>query len=313
MEWGIHAYYLVFLYHLLPNAPAAEPEFIDEWQIETVRRYVFTFSSNKRKRGPVDPKMVKNRIIVSSRTYSREDWVLMNVYAGFIKALHNCGLTQMIARYLRLTHEVAYEDFYGAFIEEFCAGEEPAKTWFESVAAHYREFLENEDAIDFMDIDALPDYPYQVSPFQWIYVQANLGLDGFYDAAKEFLVGRYREVPNIASLVDYQRNMVIVPSYASDVGKAFETDFDWPGYFERSKRHAVGTVLDDVVGAPSSTVDITDKTCTDGIAIYPLDWSALPEREHFEAWFDRTVENHSCVSRSNFQQVQIRGAARAPA
>lgn len=311
MEWGIHAYYLVFLYHLLPNAPAAQPEFMDEWQIETVRRYVFTFSSNKRARGPIDPKMVRNRIIVSSKSYTREDWIGMNVYAAFVKALHNCGLTQMIARYLRVSHDVAYEDFYASFIEEFCAQSEPAGSWFQSVTAKYREFLANEDAIEFMDIEARPEYPYQVSPFQWIYVQACLELDAFYEAAKEFLVARYPTVPTLASLVDYQRNMVIVPSYRSELGKSFQTDLDWPDYFERAKEHKAGTVLADVVAAPSSIVDVTDTTCGDGIGVYPLDWGSLPEAERFAVWFDRTVENHCCDTRSNFQDVRIRELDRA--
>ena len=309
MEWGIHAYYLVFLYHLLPNAPAAAPEFVARWEIETVRRYVFTFSSNKRLRGPIDPKMARNRIIVSSKSYSRDDWVMMNVYAGFTKALHNCGLTQMIARYLRFTHDVAYEDFYRAFIEDLCAEVEPAKSWFQAVAAHYREFLESEDAIEFMDVEALPDYPYQVSPFQWIYVQACLQLDDFYDAAREFLVARYPAVRRIASLVDYQRNMVILPSYVHHAGKAFDTDLNWPLYFQQAKGHLAGTALEDVSEAINSVVCVTDKTCTDGMALYPLDWSSLPEGERFAVWFDRTVENHSCETRSNFQEVRIRGKA----
>ena len=58
---------------------------------------------------------------------------------------------------------------------------------------------------------------------------------------------------------------------------------------------------------------VTDTTCSDGIMFYPLDWSTLPRVQHFEAWFDRTVENHSCATRSNFQEVRIREPPRIQA
>ena len=35
MEWGIHEEYFVFFYNLLPNAPAADPAFIERWGIKT--------------------------------------------------------------------------------------------------------------------------------------------------------------------------------------------------------------------------------------------------------------------------------------
>jgi hypothetical protein len=86
-------------------------------------------------------------------------------------------------------------------------------------------------------------------------------------------------------------------------------DFNWPLYFRRAKGHRAGTALEDVSRALNSVVDVTDTTCTDGMALYPLDWSSLPEAERFAAWFDRTVENHSCETRSNFQEVRLRDMA----
>jgi len=40
MSWGIHEDYLIQAYRLLPNAPAADPAFIDHWRVETIERYM---------------------------------------------------------------------------------------------------------------------------------------------------------------------------------------------------------------------------------------------------------------------------------
>jgi hypothetical protein len=112
-----------------------------------------------------------------------------------------------------------------------------------------------------LDVEAFRAIPTR-QPFQWITWLP--GPRRAYDAAKEF-VARIRG-ESLASLIDYQRNMVILPSYDPRVGKAFATDFNWPLYFRRAKGHRAGTALEDISRALNSVVDVTI-TCTDGMAL----------------------------------------------
>jgi putative methyltransferase len=296
----------VYFYHLLPNAPVADPDYLEKWQIETIRRYVFTFSDTKRERRPVDLQTVKNRIIVSTKTFSRNDWIAMNAYAAFVMALHNCGLTQLIAKYLRFTHGVPYRKFYEELIEGFCARVEPMKSWYQAVVDHYHAFLADEEAIDFMDVFEWPRYRYQVNPFQWVYVQSCMQLESFFDTVKEFLVEKYPLATNLASVIEYQRNLVILPNYRKENGKSFATDFNWVEYFEAANQLSTYEPLDEPDPAPDSAISVSDQTCTDGIALYPLDWNSGNEEDDWAVWFDRTVENHSRPARTNFQQLELR-------
>lgn len=104
MEWGIHEDYLIQAYRLLPNAPAADPAFLQEWQVETVERITYDLTSRQLQPVSADVPRKREKILVASRTYSREDWVAISTYSAFVKALHNSSLTQRIAVYLRLTH-----------------------------------------------------------------------------------------------------------------------------------------------------------------------------------------------------------------
>src|SRR5436853_771094 len=66
MEWGIHSYYWIYPYSVLPNAPANEPEFLAKWEVETRSRYVL-LNHGLRPPGPFDEvREAMSRLIVRS-------------------------------------------------------------------------------------------------------------------------------------------------------------------------------------------------------------------------------------------------------
>jgi putative methyltransferase len=307
MEWGIHGYYWVFHYHLLPNAPAAARSYLDEWEIETIERYTFTIPLRKRKREPIDPVInKKQKLIVKTKTYSQADWVQMNTYTAFLKALHNCSLTQHIAIYLRFTHNVSYREFYENLIEDFCARVDPAKAWWETVQNHFQAFLENEEAIDYMDVEQYPDLQYQLNPSRWIFVQICFQFDRFFDALKAFLVERYPYATHLESLIDYQKNLVILPSYDRDSGEAFATELDWIRYFEEARKLITFEPLSEPEATPGAFVKVSDVASGDKGGMQPLDWnSASSQQARWARWLECTVLYRNSVARNNFQQLEL--------
>lgn len=306
MEMGIHETYTIYPYQLLPNAPAADSAYLEEWKVGTITRYSFVTTDGKR--SPDDIRLAtRNRIIVESKTFSRADWVSMNSYAALAQALHNAGVTRLISMYLRLTHGVAYHEFYQRVIEDFCARTEPAASFYRALVRHYQGYLVNDEAIDYMKVEELPGYPLLLQPSRWALVQICRHLPEFFDGLKRFLCGRYPSIPNLESVIEYQENLVILPTYDREQGKRFLTDCDWVGYFAQV-RGAGGSPLAEPESTSNAVVEVTDRTCTDEqAATHQLDWSGSDE-ERWVTWIERTIvgDTSSSARRNNFQQLQFR-------
>jgi len=93
----------------------------------------------------------------------------MATYAVFVKALHNSSLTQRLAIYLALTHQVAYHSFYETLIEHGLRFHALTAGWFDQVSDHYANFLEDETASDHMRLESLPGAHLAVHPSRWLY------------------------------------------------------------------------------------------------------------------------------------------------
>ena len=307
MEWGIHEDYYTFLYHLLPNAPAGDRAFIDTWHVGTIERTTFADPHRPREKGRLDRlRHTKSRLIVESTSYSRADWVAMTTYAALIKALHNASLTRLIAIYLRLTHDVSYAAFYTGLADDFFATRLPARTWLRALVNHYRDFLFNEEATDHMEVEQLPRLHVLLDPSRWLFVQVCLQCDEFFDELKRYLLARYPHVRRLASVVDYQKNVVILPTYNRVVGKAFRTDDDWVRYFEQAWGRTGVESLDEPASTPDALVSVTDQTCGEqSYFVHPLDWASGDWQDRHIAWITHTVLQRNSAAKNNFRQLQL--------
>lgn len=252
MEWGIHEDYLVQLYQLLPNAPASAPTFLSRWQVKTVGRILYDRLVRDVNAAQAGIPQKPGQVIVETSSYSQDDWVQMSVYSAMVKALHNAGVTQRIAMYLRLTHNVGYRHFYDDLIDNCQHQLETLRTLRTlrfAVEKHYRDFLAHDDGSDHMQFDEFPELPWAVHPSLWVFVNACVNADSFYEELRVHLLDAYPEVRNLDSVIGYQRDVLILPSYDRDLGKVIRTDLDWPGYFER----AVGREGSDSLPEPTPT------------------------------------------------------------
>jgi len=312
MEWGIHSYYWIYPYNVLPNAPAAEPEFLARWEYETRPRYVL-LNHGVRPPGPFDEVMeAVSQVIVRSKTFTHDDWVEMMTYSAIVKALHNCSVTQLLAIYMRFTHEVSYGDFYDAVIEEFFKTAEPSRAWYEQIRAHYQHYLDDAAAVDYLDLGQLPDFEFQIEPSRWLYVQICYALEAFFTPLEEFLVARFPDVANMQSAVGYQKNVVVMPTYDRSRGKAFLTDHDWPSYFAAARRAITYTHLPEPEPAGDSVVAALDQAWNDERMSMPLDWVGTPD-ERWVQWIKATVVGRNSAFKNNHQKLRLTRSAAAMA
>ena len=307
MEWGIHEEYYTFFYHLLPNAPAGDKAFIDHWQVRTVERTTFSDPRQPREKTRLDRlRHTHSRLIVETKTYSRDDWVEMATYAALVKALHNASLTRLIAVYLRLTHGVPYATFYGDLVDKFFVRWSPAQAWYRGLRNHFRDYLLNADATDHMEVEQLPKLPYLLDPARWLFVQVCLQFDEFFDALTAYLIEFYPSGTNLESAINYQKNVVILPTYNRSHGKMFRTDCDWVEYFEQAWGRTGAEPLDEPATTPGAIVKVTDQTCGEqSYFVHPLDWGTGSRQDRWLEWIKHSVLHRNSAAKNNFQQLRL--------
>lgn len=305
MEWGLHEDYYIFDYCLLPNAPAADRDFIQRWEIETIKRRCLMELADKRHKDDIDALTPGIDLIVKTKTFSRDDWVKMKAYGQFVKALHCCSVTRLIAMYLRFTHNVTYRDFYEHLIED-CISTSTLGLY-SKVLHHFEQFLEDDDAVKDLEIQQLSRDQYCIEASRWIFIHICDALDTVFDEITAFLRQRYPWITNLESVIDYQKNLIITPSYDRSVGKSFPTEFDWTSYFAKASSLISFEHIPEPNTAPGSRIEITDKTCgTSDLTTRPLDWSSEEGEDRWAAWIDRVVTFRNAASTKNFQQLRLR-------
>ena len=306
MEWGIHAYYIIFAYHLLPNAPAAAPEYLARWRAETIERYTLLNI------GVRDPKLLNPalrstaRLIVATSSYDRSNWVEMQIYGTLVKALHCGALTHAIAIYLRFTHGVSYRSFYDALIDEFFDEVPDAVEIRDALRKHYFHYLQDEDAVDFMTLSELPELEEQVEPSRWAYVMICRHLPALLPALADFLIARHPGTEALHDLLDYQASIVVLPDYDARRGKSFSVRYDWPAYFAASGRLVTPSSPLPEPDRVDAVVTAADESWCEERATMPFRWNDIADEPgRWKCWFNIMVVGRTSPMKNNLNRLTL--------
>ena len=203
---------------------------------------------------------------------------------------------------LRFTHDVPYTEFYDEVIEQFCMVDEVTRPLHRAVHDHYSRYLEDQDALDFMDIAGLEACDVQLDPSRWLYVQICMRIDGFYEKLADFLTTRYPQVENLRSAIDYQRNILVMPRHDRGAEQVFESDLDWVAYFGDLEGRVVYEALPEPTSTPGAVVVAREELSPGEEAVLEdADDAALWTR-----WLTTTVLGGNAVLKYNFQHVELR-------
>ena len=158
----------------------------------------------------------------------------MATEAAFTKALHNTGLTQKLAVYLRLTHDIPYRFFYDRLLHD-PSGPALLRELWEQIATHYTEFLANEWASDHIPVVGVPGFDLALHPSYWLYVALCRDLDRFFAEIGASLSQAYPTATLLDELVRYQRQVVVTPHLRAENGVALDVSHDWASYFAAAR------------------------------------------------------------------------------
>lgn len=150
LECGQHMAINFFNCELLANSVMSDPEYIKKYEIEYAVTEQHQYHVVPHSKGIPE----YSKIVVSTSTMSKEDWIKCNILHVFVRTFHNLGLLQCLAIYLYYEKKIKYMDFYCSLID--WAKENPDSicgriyAWLEN---KYREILENKGSLTCYDPD----------------------------------------------------------------------------------------------------------------------------------------------------------------
>lgn len=101
-----------FRYHdylILPNAPAADPSYVEEYKIKTMKKY---FTENQNGFLDLNKGYFEAEYICESFSYTREDYSTMQYYTSVHESLYQLNFARFISSYLYHKKDIKHTDFY---------------------------------------------------------------------------------------------------------------------------------------------------------------------------------------------------------
>ncbi len=232
MEEGLLENFQTPYFQILPNSPANDPAYKEKWQIKTISRH-----SQQRRRRKNNPNEATSmgEFAVSTSTYNIADYIRMYIFSAIMRSFHGFGFTRYISVYLKLTHNISYEEFYTKFLENFFMNKK-----YPTVYAMYSKinekingfiFSSNQEQYWEYEIDGVPTM-YDVDEYLSIQLLFN-----FYEFKKEliqYMQDTY-DIENLYSVVKFNLDLIVTPDYDYTKGFIFTTDLNWPKYFKTAK------------------------------------------------------------------------------
>lgn len=282
MEWGIHDGYVITNYHLLPNAPAAQPEYRETWGLKTVERYIYD-GNGIQENEPIDPlTYARGEVIVETSSFDRDDWVTMSTEAAIIRGLHNPGVTQSIARGLHHLIDLSYESFYGLVIERVFDSCDELRQTRDRVHDCYSNFLRDEHSRALLPIPGRDDDDLLTEPHRWLYARICMQHALFYHHLADSLVDAFGHEEIIRSLCAYQQAILVRPEYDARIGAQLRCAHDWVRFFHGLDQEASDLRAPEPV---DGSIQITDSGWDDRSGRSDYNWRVGDDTDAWTGWF----------------------------
>lgn len=237
IEWGIHYECRIYDFQLLPNAPAAQKEYMERWQIETRVRKHFINGYHKFLEQDHESDPSTSEFIVATKTYSLEDWLQMKVFGKMFMALHGGSITKWASMFCRNTLGITYYDFYKGIYNDFFKN--PLYTYTNSIYntgyTHFKNFIDDDNLTDELQIPELENGRfYQLEEYilwKCLY-DTNFELNQkFCTELQQYLDTTYNN-EMLSDLLEFNTKMILNFDYRSEVGKNIICNRDWLEYID---------------------------------------------------------------------------------
>ncbi len=225
LDCGQHTCIGIYPCELLPNSLLANPEYMNNYGIKTVRT---PFSQYHCKPNSDDVGELSN-IIISTDAMNINDWRRSFIFSICVQAFHNLGLTRAVAIYLKHEQGVTYKEFYERLISWLDS--QPDSSVSGGAYAHLKQLTL--DVSEGRGTFSVPFGENEIITWsfeEYIFFRLAKELDGFYKDFSCFVKEFDVETEILDSLLKYQKDVIKQPNKGNCV---ITSNFDFYGYFSR--------------------------------------------------------------------------------
>ena len=240
-------------FQILPNAPAAEPEYIKEWGItwnegpnelypHRVRPGYEKYFDEQYLKFLVPYEEEKCWFIKETSSYTTEDLIGMIASHNLLIALHEIGITGVIIAYLNTELGVSLKDFYLDLYRNFFGDADRSGRFYQyhqDVLETFRDYFNSKGPYEVEVLDD-PDFPILLSSDVYYVFQVLLHREEFYDLLEVYLREKYSNILQgrfpkkvFDDALRYQRDCMIGFDYDYRVGKKIDCIWDWQTYVKQ--------------------------------------------------------------------------------
>lgn len=205
LEAGQHNALNLHALVLLPNSQMAQPEYMKEFGIKTVRTEFSQFHCE------VMPNDIPEYydLVVATNSMDAAMWVRSTMFFIYIQSYHQLGLLQFFAIYLFYEKNVKYHEFYNSLIEW---SEKSDQTISGKIYSKFNEKLSGIHSATGSRCYTNPVYGNAIWPLEeGVFLEILQNYDRFYEEIEDFLQ-TFKIDPSIYSnLMTYQKGMIKQP------------------------------------------------------------------------------------------------------
>ncbi len=225
LDCGQHTCIGIYPCELLPNSQLADPEYIERFDIKTVRT---PFSQYHCKPNANDIGELSN-IIISTDTMNVEDWKKSFIFSICVQAFHNLGLTRAIAIYLKHEKNISYKEFYEKLINWL--DNQPDSSVSGSAYAHLKQLTS--DVTNGKGTFSVPYGENEIITWsfeEYIFFRLSRNLNKFFEEILAFAEKFEIDSDILSALLEYQKDIIKQPDKGC---LEIESPYDFYGYLNR--------------------------------------------------------------------------------
>jgi putative methyltransferase len=174
-------------FFILPNAPAAQPEYMEKYKIKTHIRSVADQVYNRN--------LIDAELIVETYSFNKQDYAEMQLYSAFIQGTHILNITKFPALIMHHNKGMSYLEFYDRLLEF-----KSIKPILDRLRKQIDIYLTNDNSNKFIQLDGEPSL-YE----DYIYIECLKNINEIYIELYD-LLSEYFEKELVDDIITFSLN-----------------------------------------------------------------------------------------------------------
>ena len=270
-------YPLNHIWMLLPETPAYAKEYREKFKLITVKNKNHStgiFPLLLKDNAKADPGVMYDvndeqttcEMVVGTISYSRDEWIMMNLLQNFVCATFNTNILTLISKYMSEFHNMKYGEFYYWVLTQLLAND---STNYELIKIKQasEDWVYGDAKTIHCDYDS--EFPYKIFPLNYLIFGILSNASVFFENIFQLLFEKTND-EKLYDLCHYSKNRLITLDYS--VGQKFQVEYDWESYEKTG-----------VLTKRKINYTVTDTTVSVGGTTHDIDWDLYPDNRlvHF--------------------------------